>query len=91
MTPAFHGSGVRNIRIDALAGPGVEWMGENPSYQMTALAISSRRGMHTSSCNVEAARQSFDTFIKHHAAGSGVGDVMGSQAPPPGFHHPTGA
>ena len=55
-------------------------MGETPSYQMTALAISSHRGMHTSSCNVEAARQSFDTFIKHRAAGSGIGDVMGSQA-----------
>ena len=76
----FHGSGDRNIRIDALTGSGVEWMGETPSYQMTAPAVSSRSGMHTSSCNVEAARQSFDTFIKHHAAGSGVGDVMGGQA-----------
>ena len=76
----FHGSGVGSIRIDALMGPGVEWMGETPSYQMTAPAISSRSGMHTSSCNVEAARQSFNTFIKHCAAGSGVGDVMGGQA-----------
>ena len=47
---------------------------------MTALAISSHRGMHTLSCNAEAAGQSFDTFIKHRAAGSGVGDVMGGQA-----------
>ena len=76
----FHGSGVGSIRIDALTGPGVEWTGETPSYQMTALAISSRSGMHTSSCNVEATGQSFYTFIKHRAAGSGVGDVMGSQA-----------
>ena len=76
----FHGSGVRSIKIDALAGPGVEWMGETPPYQMTAPAISSRSTMHTSSCNVEATGQSFDTFIKHHAAGSSVGDVMGSQA-----------
>ena len=76
----FHGSGVGSIRIDALAGPGVKWMGETPSYQMTAPAISSHSGMHTSSCNVEAARQSFDTFIKHRAAGSGIGDVMGCQA-----------
>ena len=76
----FHGSGVGSIRIDALAGPGVEWTGETPSYQMTALAISSRSGMHTSSCNVEAAGQSFDTFIKHRAAGSSVGDVTGGQA-----------
>ena len=76
----FHGSGVGSIRIDALAGPGVEWMGETPSYQMTAPAISSRSRMHTLSCNVEAAGQSFDTFIKHRAAGSGIGDVMGSQA-----------
>ena len=36
--------------------------------------------MHTSSCNVEATGQSFDTFIKHRAAGSDVGDVMGGQA-----------
>ena len=50
----FHGSGVRSIRIDALAGPGVEWTGEMPSYEMTAPAISSCSGMHTSSCNVEA-------------------------------------
>ena len=76
----FHGSGVRSIKIDALTGPGVKWMGETPSYQMTAPAISSCSAMHTSSCNVEAAGQSFDTFIKHCAAGSSVGDVMGSQA-----------
>ena len=77
---SFHGSGVRSIRIDALARPGVKWMGETPSYQMMAPAISSRSRMHTLSCNVEAAEQSFDNFIKHHAAGSGVGDVMGGQA-----------
>ena len=76
----FHSSGVGSIRIDALAGPEVEWMGETPSYQMTAPAISSRSGMHTSSCNVEAAGHSFDTFIKHRAAGSGIGDVTGGQA-----------
>ena len=77
---SFHGSGVGSVRIDALAGPGVEWTGETPSYQMTASAVSSCSGMHTSSCNVEAAGQSFNTFIKYCAAGSGVGDVMGSQA-----------
>ena len=55
-------------------------MGEMPSYQMMAPAISSRSTMHTSSCNVEATGQSFDTFIKHRAAGSSVGDVMGGQA-----------
>ena len=55
-------------------------MGETPSYEMMAPAISSRSGMHTPSCNVEAAGQSFNTFIKHHAAGSGVGDVTGGQA-----------
>ena len=77
---SFHGSGVRSIRIDALAGPGVEWTGETPSYQMTAPAISSRSGMHTSSCNVEATGQNFDTFIKHRATGSSIGDVTGGQA-----------
>ena len=77
---SFHGSGVGSTRIDALMGPGVKWTGEMPSYQMTAPAISSCSGMHTSSCNVEAAGQSFDTFIKHCAAGSGLGDVMGGQA-----------
>ena len=76
----FHGSGVGSIRIDASTGPGVEWTGEMPSYQMMAPAISSCSGMHTLSCNVEAAGQSFNTFIKHRAAGSGLGDVMGSQA-----------
>ena len=87
----FHGSGVGSIRIDALAGPGVKWMGEMPSYQMTAPAISSHSGMHTSSCNVEAAGQSFDTFIKHRAAGSSIGDVMGGQALLQDFTTPTGA
>ena len=77
---SFHGSGVGSIRIDALAGPGVEWTGETPSYQMMAPAISSHSRMHTLSYNVEAAGQSFDTFIKHRAAGSGVGDVTGGQA-----------
>ena len=76
----FHGSGVGSIRIDALAGPGVKWTGETPSYQMMAPAISSHSGMYTSSYNVEVAGQSFDTFIKHCAAGSCVGDVMGGQA-----------
>ena len=47
---------------------------------MTAPAISSRSTMHTSSCGVEAAWQSFNTFIKHHAAGSGIGDVTCGQA-----------
>ena len=61
-------------------GPGVEWTGEMPSYEMTAPAISSHSGMHTASCKVEAAGQSFDTFIKDHGAGSGIGDVMGGQA-----------
>ena len=76
----FHCSGVGSIKIDALAGPGVEWMGEMPSYQMAAPAISSRSAMHTLSCNVEATGQSFDTFTKHCTAGSGIGDVMGGQA-----------
>ena len=76
----FHSSWVGSIRIDALMGPGVEWMEETPSYQLMAPAISSHSGKHTLSCNVEAAGQSFDTFIKHRAAGSGIGDVMGGQA-----------
>ena len=76
----FHGSGVGSTRIDVLMGPGVKWMGEMPSYEMTAVAISSHSGMHTVSRNVEAAGQSFDTFIKDRAAGSGIGDMMGSQA-----------
>ena len=76
----FHGSGVGSTRIDALAGPGVEWTGEMPSYQVMAPAIGSHSGMHIVSFNVEAAGQSFDTFIKHRAAGSSIGDVMGGQA-----------
>ena len=76
----FHGSGVGSTRIDALMGPGVEWTGETPFYQVTPPAISSCSRMHTASCNVEATGQSFDTFIKHRAAGSGVGDVMGGEA-----------
>ena len=76
----FHGSGVGSTRIDALTGPGVKWTEETPSYQVTAPAISSCSVMHTASRNVEATGQSFDTFIKDHATGSSVGDVMGGQA-----------
>ena len=76
----FHGSGVRSTRIDPLTGPGVKWTGDTPCYQVTAPAISSCSGMHTASRNVEATGQSFNTFIKHPAAGSGVCDVMGGQA-----------
>ena len=76
----FHSSGAGATRIEALMGPGVEWMGETPSYEMTAPAISSHSRMHTASHKVEAAGQSFDTFIKDCAAGSGVGDVTGGQA-----------
>ena len=47
----FHGSGVRSIKIDALIGPGVKWMGETPSYQMMALAISS----HSAECTLRPA------------------------------------
>ena len=75
----FLGSGVRSTRIEALMGPGVEWMGEMPSYQMSAPAISSHSGMHMASHNVEATGQSFNTFIKDRAAGSSTGDVMGGQ------------
>ena len=77
---SFHGTGVGSTRINALMGPGVKCMGETPFYQVTALAISSRSGMHTVSRNVEAARQSFDTFIKHHA-------VCSPQEGPWGIHH----
>ena len=75
----FLSSGAGSIRIDALMGPGVEWMGEMPSYWMMATAISSCSRMHMASRNVEAAGQSFDTFIKDRAAGSGTGDMMGGQ------------
>ena len=76
----FLSSGVGGTRINALMGPGVEWMGETPSYQVTAPAISSHSGMHTASRHVEITRQSFNIFIKDRAAGSGVGDVTGGQA-----------
>ena len=74
---SFHGSGTR---IEALAGPGVEWMVKTPFYDMSAPAISSHSGVHTAPLNVEATGLSFDTFIKDCAADSGVGHVMGGQA-----------
>ena len=77
---SFHGSGAGGTRPEALTGPGVEWTGETPSYEMTAPVISSHSRMHTAPRNVEAAGHSFDTFIKDRAAGSGIGDVMGGQA-----------
>ena len=35
---SFLGSGVGSTRIEALTDPGVEWMGEAPSYQMSAFS-----------------------------------------------------
>ena len=75
----FLGSRVGSTKIKALMGLGVKWMGEVPSYQMSAPAHSSRSRMHMASHDIEATGQSFDTFIKDCAAGSSAGDVMGSQ------------
>ena len=80
MPPAFHTSLMLpwEIRMEEYSK-----LWENEvfvTWKAGSQAIGSCSAMHTSSCNVEAAGQSFDTFIKHHAAGSGVGDVMGGQA-----------
>ena len=69
-----------NTWLEVISGPGTSWMANVPSYSLKALAVGSQSGMHMVSCSEEVTRSSFDAFLKEHADGSGVGELMGGQA-----------
>ena len=69
-----------NTWLEVISGPGTSWMGKVPSYSLKAPAVGCQSGMHTVSHSKEATRSSFDAFLREHANGSGIGELMGSQA-----------
>ena len=55
-------------------------MGRVPLYSLKAPAVGSQSSMHMASCSEEVTRSNFDAFLKEHADGSGIGELMGGQA-----------
>ena len=76
----FRSSTEDNSRIEPISGPGTSWMGKVPSYLLKVLAVGSQSGMHMASHSEEVTGSSFDAFLKGHADGSGMGELMGGQA-----------
>ena len=76
----FHSDTEDNSRLEVMSGPRTSWMGEVPSYSLRVLAVGSWSGMHKASHSEEVTGSSFDAFLKEHADGSGVGELMGGQA-----------
>ena len=77
---SFHSGAEDNSRIEPISSPGMSWMGKVPSYSLRVPAVGSQSGMHMASHSEEATGSSFDAFVKDHANGSGVGELMGGQA-----------
>ena len=69
-----------NSRLEVILGPRTSWTGKAPLYSLKALVVGSQSGMHMASCSEEATKSSFDAFLREHADGSGVGELMGGQA-----------
>ena len=76
----FRSKAEDNTQLEVISGPGTSWMGKTPLYSLKAPAVGSQSGMHTASCSEEVTRSSFDAFLKEHANGSGIGELMGGQA-----------
>ena len=69
-----------NTRLEVILGPWTSWTGKVPMYSFKALAVGSQSSMYMASRSKEATGSSFDTFLREHADGSGVGKLMGGQA-----------
>ena len=69
-----------NPRLELISGPGTFWIGKVPSYSLKVPAVGSKSSMHTVSHSKEVTGSSFDTFLKEHADGSSIGELMGGQA-----------
>ena len=69
-----------NDQVEVIPGPGTSWMGKAPSYSLKAPAVGSQSSMHTASHSEEATGSSFDTFLREHTEGSGIGELIRGQA-----------
>ena len=76
----FRSDAEDGTRLEVISGPRTSWMGRVPSYSLKAPAVGSQSGMHMASHSGEVTGSSFDAFLKEHADGSGVGELMGGQA-----------
>ena len=76
----FHSDAEDGTQLEVISGPGTSWTGRMPLYSLKVLVVGSQSGMHTASHSEEVTRSSFDAFLKEHADGSGVGELMGGQA-----------
>ena len=76
----FHSDAEDNTWLEVISGPGTSWKGKAPSYSLKALAVGSQSGMHMASCSEEATGSSFNAFLREHADGSGIGELIGGQA-----------
>ena len=77
---SFHSDAEDNSWLGVISGPRTSWMGKAPSYSLKALAVGSQSSMHMASHSKEATESSFDAFLREHADGSGIGELMGGQA-----------
>ena len=77
---SFRSDAEDNDQVEAILGPGATWMGKVPSYPLKALTVGSQSGMHMAFRSEGATESSFDTFLREHAKGSGIGELMGGQA-----------
>ena len=75
----FRSDAEDNPKLEVISGLGTSWTGKVPSYLLKAPAVGSQSSMHTVSCS-EVTGSSFDAFLKEHADGSGIGELMGGQA-----------
>ena len=71
-----------NPKIEALTGSGTTWTGKVPSYSLRVLAVSycAWSSSQTASRSGETSGASFDAYVNANADGSGVAELMGSQA-----------
>ena len=76
----FRSDAEDNTRLEVISGPRTSWTSRVPLYSLRALAVGSQSGMHMASHSEEVTGSSFNAFLKEHANGSGVGELMGGQA-----------
>ena len=76
----FRSNAEDGTQLEVISGPRTSWMGRVPSYSLKVPAVGSQSGMHMASCSEEVTGSSFNAFLKECTDGSGMGELMGSQA-----------
>ena len=66
-----------HTQLEVISGPGTSWTRRVPLYSLKVPSVGSQSSMHTVSHSEEVTGSSFDAFLKEHANGSGVGELMG--------------